>query len=307
MLLRAIQHHTAAAAASSSSSSHALAQWAPDAFAGSRVIVTGASSGIGKAVASAYHAHGAKVCLLARRLEVMERIIGEELGGGDGRAFALKCDVMDVDGLKGVIAACAEKMGGIDILVNNAGGVAMFSRNEDELFSAECFRSTFDLNVTSALVASQAAVPFLKESKGSIVNVSSLAAQNGSSNMPSYNAAKAALNSLTRSQALTLAPFGVRANSLNPAVIQTPIFTPWGLDDAAVQGMGALHPIGRVGQPPECAAAVFYLTSKLAGFVTGEHLYVDGGAQITSSFWTRSGTLGVLGEDKAAAKEAAPE
>jgi len=238
---------------------------------GKRVLITGGGSGIGVGIAKTFVAEGAKVTISGRR-EAPLRALAAETGcswvTGD---VAVKADC------EAMVAATVTNHGGLDIVVNNAG-VARF------LPLADTPEALLDLqlnvNVKGPYFVAQAALPHLLESKGNILNISSTLAVRGLAGGSSYGASKGAVVALTHHLAAELAPNGVRVNCICPAVVETPIFEtimPAELVPEKMKEMAAIHPIGRIGQPQDVAAAALYLTSDEAAWVTGSVLMVDGG------------------------------
>ena len=244
-------------------------------------IVTGASSGIGRATALALGAEGAMVTVTARRPERLGAL-AEEIERAGGGALPLAGDVTDADFRSRVVDETVSRFGGLDHLVNSAGVIA-FGTIENTALDA--WQRMFALNVEAVFDLMRLSVPHLLERKGSIVNVSSV---NGIRSFPgvlAYNSSKSALDQLTRCSALELAAKGVRVNSVNPGVTRTELHTAGGLDDeryaAFVEHSKTTHPIGRIGRPEEVAALALFLLSDEAGFCTGVTIPVDGGRHLT--------------------------
>eukprot|EP00899_Mesostigma_viride_P009073 jgi/Mesvir1/18167/Mv09460-RA.1 len=255
----------------------------PGYFQDKRVIVTGASSGIGRATAGLFSRIGAKVCIMARREEMLREVVKEDLGG---KGNYLQVDVTDIPALT---TACQEAVsllgGGVDVLVNNAGGHP--SRAEEKLSTSAGLEDNIKLNVLSAQVASEQLEPYLRQSKGSIINITSIAGSVAPhTTYVNYSVSKAALTMLTKCHAHRFAP-DVRVNCISPGTIATPQF--WdlssGSDEKAKRTLAAraeTHPLKRNGHPEEIADAAAFLAC--ASFVNGVDLYVDGGFSITSPY-----------------------
>jgi 3-oxoacyl-[acyl-carrier protein] reductase len=184
-------------------------------FSGRRVVVCGASRGIGRAIALAFAASGAAVSLCARGAETLEATRAEAAAFGHA-THAAPCDLADAAAIATYIAAAGTALGGIDVLVNNASG---FGMTDDEAG----WMAGFQVDVMAIVRASQAALPFLEKSTGaSIVSISSISAYRPSVRGAPYAAVKAAANSYTASQALTLAPKAIRVNAIAPGSIEFP-------------------------------------------------------------------------------------
>ena len=244
-------------------------------------IVTGASSGIGRATARALGGEGGRVTAVARRPERLAELAGEIEAAG-GESVPLAGDVTDPGFRSEVIEATVERFGGLDHLVNSAGVIA-FGTIENTALDA--WQRMFALNVEAVFDLMRLATPHLLERRGSIVNVSSV---NGIRSFPgvlAYNSSKSALDQLTRCAALELAAKGVRVNSVNPGVTRTELHRAGGLDAeryaAFVEHSKTTHPIGRVGTPEEVADLALFLLSDDAGFCTGVTIPVDGGRHLT--------------------------
>ncbi len=239
-----------------------------------RVVITGGATGIGLAVAERVVSDGGEVCLVSRREDTL-RAAADRLGGG---AWWHRCDVASADEVDRLRAAVTERWGALDGLVNSAGVAPMASLLETDL---ETWDLAFDVNVRAPFLLARALYPLLEAgSMPAVVSISSTLAEKAIPGMAAYNAAKAALNQLTRSMALEWAPT-VRVNAVMPAVVDTPIHATRGLTPAEVEAMGSIHPMQRIGRPEDVAAMVLFLLSDEAAWVTGAVLPVDGGMMAT--------------------------
>lgn len=235
-----------------------------------KVIVTGASSGIGLDAAHLLHEAGAEVCLVARRGEVLAEV-SAELGD---RAWWYACDVSDAGQVEGLAKAVKARWGALDGLVNNAGIAPMATLEETD---PAAWDRVFEINVRGPYLLCRSLGPMLKEGENpAVVNISSSLADRAIPGMMAYNASKAALNHMTRCLALEWAP-SVRVNAVMPAVVDTPIHDGRGMSREDVEGMGAMHPLGRIGQPRDISAMVLFLLSDASSWMTGAIIPVDGG------------------------------
>jgi NAD(P)-dependent dehydrogenase (short-subunit alcohol dehydrogenase family) len=237
-------------------------------LAGKKALVTGATSGIGRSIAVKLAEAGATVYLTGRRAELgKETVALIEQAGGTGHFIV--SDVASVDDVRKL----AEEVGDVDVLVNNAG-IFPFSPTTEQ--SVEGYQQVFDVNVRGTYFLTAALAPaMVAKGKGSIVNVSSIAAVVGTPVGSVYNASKAAMDALTRSWATEFGPAGVRVNSVAPG----PVATEKALAEAGevFDAIAKDLPLQRVGQPDEIAEAVLFLASEKASFITGSVITADGG------------------------------
>jgi NAD(P)-dependent dehydrogenase (short-subunit alcohol dehydrogenase family) len=237
-------------------------------------LITGAASGIGRATARRLADEGAIVVITDIQDELGEEAAAEIRDGGE-QAFFLHHDVTSEDGWRTAVERVLADHGRLDVLVNNAGLGDLATIEETTLADYE---RTIAIDQTGVFLGMKTCAEALKASgHGSVINISSIFGTSGGfGTSPAYHAAKGAVRTLTKNVALHWATEGVRVNSIHPGFIRTPI-----LDQAkgteVWDGMVALTPMGRLGEPEEIAAAVAYLASDDASFVTGLELYVDGG------------------------------
>jgi 2-deoxy-D-gluconate 3-dehydrogenase len=246
---------------------------------GKRALVTGASRGIGRAIAAAYARAGADVALVARD-EVRLAETAQLVETAGRRAVMVTADVTSQEAVQAAVATAVEQLGGLDIVVSNAGGNTFMSPVVGMRPSG--WEKTLRLNLDSCFFVAQAVGPILLEQRsGSLINVSSVAGITAAPMMAHYSAAKAALISLTRSLALEWAWAGVRVNALVPGWIATDL-TDFIRDNAdAETALIGRVPMQRWGQPEEIAQPAVFLASDASAFVTGQLLVADGGLSIT--------------------------
>lgn len=242
---------------------------------GKRALVTGASRGIGRAIAIAYAKAGADVAILARNAELLDGVAAEISALGR-RAVVATADVLDAEATRSAVSGAIAELGGLEILVNNAGG------NSFSIPVAQMRMSGWDktmrLNLDSIMYITQESLPGLAESKnGSIINVSSVAGLRGAPTMAHYGAAKAALLSLTQTLAIETAWMGVRVNALVPGWIDTDLTDFLRASDEAERGTLSRVPMQRWGRADEIAEPAVFLASDASSFMTGQSLIVDGG------------------------------
>lgn len=245
-------------------------------FTGKVVLVTGGTSGIGKATAAAFAAEGAKVVVSGRR-EPEGLAVVEGIRKAGGEAAFVRADVSKEADVKAVVAATVAKYGRLDVAFNNAG--VEWMGQVTDVTEAD-YRRIFDANVWGVLAAMKYEIPELvKTGGGAIVNTSSVAGHIGMAGVSVYTASKHAVEGLTKSAALEYAKQGVRVTAVAPAAIATEMIDRFvgGEESEQRKGLATMHPVGRIGRSEEVAAAVLYLASDAAKFVTGISLPVDGG------------------------------
>ena len=244
-------------------------------FNGSVALVTGASSGIGKAIAEQYVREGTAV-VLADVNDVLGRQVEQELRDMGGAVLYVRCDVSNPDDNERAVEVALSEFGRLDVAVNNAGIAGAGAPTAD--YPIDAWQRVIDVNLSGAFYGMRAQIrAMLAGGGGAIVNVSSILGQVGYAGAPAYTAAKHGLVGLTRAAALDYAAQGIRVNAVGPAFIETPMIANVTQTDAIKNAIVAQHPIGRLGQPHEVAELVCFLTSRKASFITGSYYAVDGG------------------------------
>ena len=240
---------------------------------GKIALVTGAGSGIGRATAVRFGTEGARVACADTDAEAAAET-SRTMSMRGNEALALTVDVADEASCAQMVAETLARFGGLTTLVNSAG---VRPERPDPLPALGEWQRAVDINLTGTYLASRAALPALAASKaGSIVNLASIFGLVGGSTGPGYAASKGAIVNLTRQMAIDFAP-AVRVNCVCPGVIETPMTAGLRVDPAWAAKVLKRYPLGRFGQPEEIAAAILYLASDEAAFVTGIALPVDGG------------------------------
>jgi 3-oxoacyl-[acyl-carrier protein] reductase len=242
---------------------------------GKVAIVTGASKGIGAAIAKHLAAEGAAVAVnYASSKEGADRVVAEITRSG-GEAIAVQANVAKQAEIDRLFSETKKAFGRLDILVNNAG-IYEFLPLED--VTEEHFHKQFDLNVLGLVLASKAAVKHFDAAGGSIINISSGASTMTPPNASVYSATKAAVDAVTRSLAKELGPRNIRVNSINPGMVETEGVHAAGFAESDFRKqVEAQTPLGRIGQPQDIAPAALFLASSEAAWITGETLLVAGG------------------------------
>jgi NAD(P)-dependent dehydrogenase (short-subunit alcohol dehydrogenase family) len=243
-------------------------------FRNKSVLLTGATSGIGRATALAFARRGADVAIVGRSVARGEEVAAScEAAGGD--ACFIAADITKPDELRRAVEATCERYGRLDIAFNNAGMQerrALLAEQADEIFEA-----VFAANVRAVFVAMKAEIAAMQQSGGGVIvnNASVSGLRNPNLGFSLYSASKAAVISLSRSAALEYAPHGIRINAVSPGRVDTPMMLASGIAD--MSAVAAALPARRLGMPDEVAEAVVWLASDAASFVIGHNLCVDGG------------------------------
>jgi len=243
-------------------------------FGGMTALITGASSGIGAASATAFGARGARVLIHYNRQESEAQRIIERVRSAGGQGELLRADLTTMDGVRSLVRALAGRR--IDILVNNAG--SLIQRTPVLNFTEELWEQVLTLNLTSAFFLAQAVLAGMVERKsGFVVNVSSVAARNGGGlGALAYASAKGALSTMTKGLAKEFAPFGIRINAVSPGTIDTSYHRNFS-NDQMLNAVKAATPMARLGTAEEVADVILFLCSNEARFIQGQVIEVNGG------------------------------
>ncbi|TAJ33700.1 3-oxoacyl-[acyl-carrier-protein] reductase [Bosea sp. (in: a-proteobacteria)] len=236
---------------------------------GRKALVTGATGGLGGAIARTLHAQGASVAISGTRTEALEAL-ASELGE---RVFVVPCDLSDKESVEALVPAAEEKLGGLDILVNNAGITRdnLFMRLKDEDWD-----SVLAVNLTAAFRLTRAAVKsMMRKRYGRIVSIGSVVGTTGNPGQGNYAAAKAGLIGMSKALAAEVASRNITVNVVAPGFIESPMTEV--LNEKQREAILADVPMGRLGAGKDIAAAVAFLASEEAGYVTGQTLHVNGG------------------------------
>ena len=254
------------------------------------VLVTGASKGIGRAVAEAFAAEGAKVAIAARGAQELEKVARDISQSTGSNVIGIPADSTKADDIIRMTKDVVQQFGTVHVLVNNAGGVGAFA--PFDTLTDDDWLNVLNLNVLSAVRATRAVLPHMQKQKwGRIINISSESGTQPDAFMPHYNASKAAMNNLTRSLSKAYAKDGILVNTVSPAFIMTPLVSDMLKKIASEQRISEEQvtatflavnrphiELKRPGESEEVAAAVVFLASEKASFITGTNLRVDGGS-----------------------------
>lgn len=245
-------------------------------FADKVVLVTGATSGIGRACALRFAAGGARIAAVGRNEDELSKL--EKEVGAANNTMLLRADLSRTGEAERVVEQTVKAAGGIDVLVNAAGHIATGSIEDTTL---EAWDTMLNINLRAVFYLMQKAVPSLIQRRGNIVNVSSVTGTRAFPGVLAYCVSKAGVDQLTRCAALELASKGVRVNAVNPGVVVTEIHKRGGMSEeqyeAFLERSKQTHPLGRVGQTNEIAELVFFLASDRASWITGSTYSIDGG------------------------------
>ncbi len=241
-------------------------------------VVTGSTKGIGKAIAEAFAAHGARVVISSRKADACEAV-AESIRSDGGTAVAIPCNVSHKEDLAALVEKTHEELGAIDILVCNAAVNPYYGSSLEIPDSA--FQKTLDVNIGSVLALTRLVAPDMKERRdGAVIIVSSVGGLNGSPVLGAYCVTKAADMQIARNLAVELGPSNIRVNCIAPGLVKTDFARAlWENDErrAAVEGM---TPMRRLGEPEDLAGIAVYLASQAGAWTTGQTFVVDGGRTI---------------------------
>jgi NAD(P)-dependent dehydrogenase (short-subunit alcohol dehydrogenase family) len=244
---------------------------------GKLAIITGATSGIGRATALRFAEAGANITAVGRKKEALTEVC-EEIKAYGVKALGINGDVINESDARRIVAESVQKFGGLDVLVN-AAGILRSGTIEDTTLDA--WDKMMNVNLRAIFHLMQLAIPHLEERKGNIVNVSSVTGLRAFPGVLAYCVSKAGLDQLTRCAALELAPKGIRVNAVNPGVVVTNIHTRGGMNEtnyeAFLEKSKTTHPLGRPGKAEEIADLILYLASDRASWITGATYSIDGG------------------------------
>ena len=244
---------------------------------GKVVIITGASSGIGRAAALLFAKNGSNVIAVGRNEKELNAL-REQLQGKKGSIKINLADIREHSQIERLVNDTVQNFGQIDVLVNSAG---IIMNGTIENTTLDDWDKMFDINLRSVFFLIQKCLPHLEKTKGNVVNVSSVAGTRSFPNILAYGVSKAGIDQLTRSAALELAAKGIRVNAVNPGVVVSNLHKRGGMADEDYQNFlknsKNTHPLGRVGEPKEIAELIYFLASDKASWITGATYEIDGG------------------------------
>jgi NAD(P)-dependent dehydrogenase (short-subunit alcohol dehydrogenase family) len=251
-------------------------------FSGKTAIVTGASSGIGRATALALGRSGGSVVAVGRDRMALQSLAAEMGADGVQRMATVEAELTEADAPHEIVHAAIDRFGALDVLVNAAG---ILATGMTDVTSDEAWDHMMAVNLRAPFRLMREAFPHLKTRRGVVVNVSSVNGRRVFPNLAAYNTSKAALDQLTRCAAIDWAPHGVRVNAVNPGVTVTNLHRRGGMKEEAYAAFLArskeTHPLGRPGQASDIASLILFLASDQSGWMTGETIAVDGGRHLT--------------------------
>lgn len=245
------------------------------------IIVTGATSGIGRSTAEAFARERASVALVGRNEGALAEV-AEAVQRSGGSAVTCRADVTAAEAPEQIIARTVHELGGLDVLVNAAGVMATGTL---EATTDEVWDAMMSVNLRAPFRLMRAAAPHLAARKGAVINVSSVNGMRSFPGVLAYCVSKAGVDHLTRCAAIEMAPLGVRVNAVNPGVTVTNLHRRSGMEEtqyaAFLERSKTTHPLGRPGSPDEIAALILFLASERAAWMTGETIPIDGGRHLT--------------------------
>jgi NAD(P)-dependent dehydrogenase (short-subunit alcohol dehydrogenase family) len=251
-------------------------------FASKVAAITGGAQGIGRGCVEVFHGEGARLAIIDRDQNAADRLVETLNAQRPDSARAYACDVADEVRLREAIDRLAMDFGSLDCLINNAGIHPPDTPLEQ--MSLAQVRQVFEVNFYSTYIASQTALPYLRKSRGTIINMSSMTAVLGQKNSAAYAASKGAQLSFTKALALELAADGIRVNAVLPSNVDTPLMRAWASSladpQSALERIAQLQPLGRMAMPQEIGRVCLFLASEDASFITGQGIEADGGAAL---------------------------
>jgi len=246
---------------------------------GKVAVITGGNAGIGEAIAKVFAREGASVVITGRRQGELDRVVSD-IVKEQGKAFAVAGSVTDEPHVQETVRRAVQQFGQLDILINNAG-VGDFGKRLHEIDDAT-WAQVLNVNLTGVFRMMRAVLPqMIKQGKGAIINISSIASLVGLPTLPAYAASKGAIDAMTRALAVDYAREGIRCNVVNPGLIDTPMAAPLMNNPEQLNTILSHYPIRRAGKPEEVANMVLYLVSDEATWVTGGTFPIDGGMTIS--------------------------